>query len=97
VTVSDLDGYLRQQLGVAKDFEGALVTSIDPDSNAADAGLRRGDVIVEINQHPVASASDAVKLGRQAKGGQILLKIWRHAGDLSGTSFLSVDNTKKGK
>ncbi len=97
VTVADLDNNLRQRLSVAKDFQGALVTGVDPDSNAAEAGLRRGDVIVEINQHPVASASDAVKLGRQAKGDQILLKIWRHAGDMSGTSFLSVDNTKKGK
>ena len=40
---------------------------------------------------------DAVRLGRQAKGSQILLKIWRREGDFAGTRFLSVDNTKKGK
>ncbi len=95
VTVSDLENNLRQQLGVTQDFQGALVTDVDPDSNAAEAGLQRGDVIVEINQHPVASASDAVKLGRQAKGDQILLKVWHRAGAMSGTRFLSVDNTKK--
>ncbi|HTY86983.1 MAG TPA: DegQ family serine endoprotease [Candidatus Acidoferrum sp.] len=94
VTVQDLDYNLRRQLG-ATNLQGALVTSVDPDSNAAEAGLQRYDVILEINQQPVASAADAVRLGREAKGEQILLKIWHRGGDLSGTRFLSVDNTKK--
>ena len=45
----------------------------------------------------VGNSSDAVKLGRQAKGDQILLKIWRRQGNLAGTCYLSVDNTKIGK
>jgi C-terminal processing protease CtpA/Prc len=57
--------------------------------------LQRGDVIVEINRQPVSNADDAVRLGRQAKGDQILLKIWRRQGDLAGTQFLSVDNTRQ--
>jgi C-terminal processing protease CtpA/Prc len=52
-------------------------------------------VIVEINRQPVSNADDAVRLGRQAKGDQILLKIWRRQGDLAGTQFLSVDNTRQ--
>ena len=94
VTVHDLDDYLRQQLGV-ENLQGALVEDVDPDSNAAEAGLQRGDVILEINQQAVRNAADAVKLGRQAKGDQILLKVWRRNGDLAGTQFLSVDNKKK--
>jgi len=94
VTVQDLDNNLRQQLG-ALNLQGALVTSVDPDSNAAEAGLQRYDVILEINQQPVANAADAVRLGRQAKGDQILLKIWHRGGNMSGTRFLPVDNTKK--
>ncbi len=93
VTVSDLDDNVRQQLK-AGDVQGALVTNVEPDSNAAEAGLQRGDVIVEINRRPVNNASDAVRLGRQAKGDQILLKVWHRDGDMAGTHYLSVDNTK---
>ncbi len=97
VTVQDLNQGIRQQLEIKDEIRGALVTDVDPDSNSAEAGLRRGDVIVEINRRTVSNADDAVRLGRQAKGDQILLKIWRRQGDLVGTLYLSVDNTKKGK
>jgi serine protease Do len=95
VTVSDMDNNLRQHLNLPADLGGALVTGVDRNSNSGEAGLQRGDVIVEINQQPVANAADAVKLGRQAKGDQILLKVWHRDGALAGTRFLSVDNTKK--
>jgi serine protease Do len=97
VSVQDLDDDLRRQLGLPDEVQGALVNGVDPDSNSAEAGLQRGDVIVEINQQPVGSAGDAVKLGRQAKGDQILLKVWHRNGELAGTHFISVDNNKKGK
>jgi RNase P/RNase MRP subunit POP5 len=51
-------------------------------------------VIVEINRQPVNNAKEAVKLCTQAKGDQILLKVWRRSGGFAGTTFLSVDNTK---
>jgi serine protease Do len=95
VTVQDLNQGIRQQLKVPGDIRGALVTDVDQDSNSAESGLQRGDVIVEINRQPVNNADDAVKLCRQAKGDQILLKFWRRTGDLAGTHYLSVDNTKK--
>jgi serine protease Do len=97
VTVADLQPSVRAQLNVPDDIQGALVYDLDRDSNAADAGLRRYNLIVEINRQPVRNAGDAVQLGRQAKGNQILLKVWRREGNFAGTQFISVDNTKKGK
>ena len=97
VTVADLEPEVRRQLGVPPGVRGALVPNVEQASNSADAGLQRGDVIIEINRQPVSNSSDAVKLGRQAKGDQILLKIWRRQGNLAGTCYLSVDNTKIGK
>jgi serine protease Do len=97
VTVADLEPEVRRQLGVPPGVRGALVPNVEQASNSADAGLQRGDVIMEINRQPVSNSSDAVKLGRQAKGDQILLKIWRRQGNLAGTCYLSVDNTKIGK
>ncbi len=97
VTVSDIDKDARQQLKIPDNIQGAIVTDVDADSNSAEAGLQKGDIIVEVNQKPVSDADTAVKLCRQAKGGQILLKIWRRDGDFESTRYLSVDNTKKDK
>jgi len=100
VTVTDRENLAQPisgQLGIPNNIQGAVVIDVDQNSNSADAGLQSGDVIVEINHQPVRNAEDAVKLGRQAKGRQILLKIWRRESDFAGTRFLSVDNTKKGK
>lgn len=97
VTVANLEPPVRVQLNVPNDVQGALVVDVEQDSNSANAGLQRGNLIVEINRQPVRNAEDAVKLGRQAKGSQILLKIWRREGNFAGTQFVSVDNTKKGK
>ena len=95
VTVADLDRDARQQMKIPDYIQGALVDEVAPDSHSADAGLQKGDVIVEINRQPVADADAAVKLCEQAKDDQILLKIWRRSGERGGTHFLSVDNTKK--
>jgi serine protease Do len=95
VTVADLDRDARQEFNIPASVSGAVVTDLDQDSNSAEAGLQKGDVIVEINRQPVTDADSAVKLGDQAKGDQILLKIWRRNGDMGGTLYLSVDNTKK--
>ena len=78
-------------------FQGVIVTDVDQDSNAADAGLQRNDIITEINRQPVSDTDKAVELCRQARGNQILLKIWRREGGLAGTRYLSVDNTKTSK
>jgi serine protease Do len=95
VTVADLDRDARQELKLPAGVQGAIVTELDPDSNSAEAGLQKGDVIVEINRQPVTDADSAVRLGDQAKGDHILLKVWRSNGNLGGTLYLSVDNTKK--
>jgi serine protease Do len=97
VTVADLDQQVRGQLNFPDNLQGVIVTDVDQDSNAADAGLQRNDIIVEINHHPATDTNKAVELCQQARGTRILLKIWRRIGDLAGTQYLSVDNTAKGK
>ena len=94
VTVGDLDSDAREQLQIPDDIHGAVVTDVQRDSHAADAGLQKGDIIVQIDHHPVDNADTAVKLCNEAKSDHILLKIWRREGDMGGTRYLSVDNTK---
>jgi C-terminal processing protease CtpA/Prc len=67
---------------------------VNPSSNSADAGLERTDVIMEINRQPVGDADTAIKLCKQAKGGETLLKIWRRGGETGSTRYVSVDNAR---
>ena len=56
--------------------DGATVVSVDPESDAAMAGLVEGDVIVSVDQKPVHSPEEANS--RAAKGGsQLLLGVLR--------------------
>jgi len=91
VEVTDLDAQTRNDAGVPGSVHGALVTKVEQDSNAADAGLRPGDVLVEINRQPVHNADEAMALSEKAKGDRIRLRVWRGGGML----YFSVDNTKR--
>lgn len=97
VEVTDLDAHVRRQVDIPRNLQGALVSNVGQDSNAAEAGLRPGDVILEIDHRPVHSSDEAVQLAEKAKGDQILLRVWSRPGGRGpgGTRFLVVDNTKR--
>jgi len=95
VVVQDILPENRDELQVPNTVQGALVTGVNENSNSAEAGMKRGDIITEVNRHPVASAREAVRLCTNTKEGQILVKIWRRIGDHAGTRYLSVNNTKR--
>ncbi len=90
VGVADLDAQARQEFDVPSKVHGALVTSVDPDSASAAAGLQPGDVIQEINRHPVRTADDAVKLTEKTESKKTLLKVWNS----HGTRFVVVDESQ---
>jgi serine protease Do len=96
VAVSDLNAQVRQQFSIPSKIQGALVTQVDASSAAADAGLKEGDVILEINRQPVKSADDAVRLTSNAKDKITLLRVWSQDGGQSGSHYLVVDESKAG-
>ena len=54
--------------------EGVLINGVKPGSPAAEAGLNRGDVILEIDRRPVRSVDEAVQtLAAERQGGHLLL------------------------
>ncbi len=55
--VQNLTPEVAEQLGVEED-RGVVITSIKPDGPADEAGLRRGDVILEVDQEAVQDVSD---------------------------------------
>lgn len=95
VEVTDLDARTRRQFDIPSTVRGALVVTVQPDSNAAEARLRPGEVILEIDRHPVADAGAAVDLSEKAKGDKILLRVWSQAGGGPGAArYVLVDNVK---
>jgi serine protease Do len=94
VTVRDIDRTARQQFNIPSDVEGALVQRVQPGSPAQEAGLRAGDVIVEINKKAVNDADGAARLLKQSTNGQTLLRVWSRAGGLASTRYVVVETPK---
>ena len=80
VAVGNVDVRTRQQFDIPSDIKGALVIDIDESSAAYEAGLREGDVILEINRKPIASAEDAVELSAKNDKSSTLLRVFSRGG-----------------
>jgi serine protease Do len=62
--------------GLTED-SGVVIVNIAPGSSADAAGLRRGDIIKEVNRRSIQSLSDYRKALKEAKNGNILMLIKR--------------------
>jgi len=81
VSLGDLNQGERDQMQIPSDVHGAVVEDVQPGSPADNAGLQRGDVIVEVNRHSEQSASDvAHALSSVAKGQDALVLVWSNGG-----------------
>jgi serine protease Do len=73
VSVEDLDAQSARDLGLSPTTKGVVVTQVDPSSEAADAGLRQGDVIQEVNRQPVSNTAEFERALRNSNGKPLLL------------------------
>jgi serine protease Do len=79
LTVEPVTPRLVQEMNL-RDKQGVIVRSVESDSPAAEAGIREGDVIVEVNRHAIHNAADLKRqLDGQAKGTPVLMLV--HRGD----------------
>jgi serine protease Do len=60
LTVQNLDGEIAEQLDLP-DTKGVVVSSVDPSGPANEAGIRRGDVIIEVDRHEVKDTASLQK------------------------------------
>jgi serine protease Do len=80
VTIQEVDQGLADAFGLDKP-RGALVSSVEPGSPAAKAGIQQGDVILKFNGKDLARSGDLPALVAATKpGSDVQLEIWRKGG-----------------
>ena len=94
VEVADIDSRTRRQNNIPTEIQGALITRVEQGSPAEAAGLKPGDVIIEIEKKPVANADEAVELSEKVKGDRALVRVWSNSGGLAGMQYVIVDKSK---
>lgn len=87
VQVDELTPALIRELGLRAGTKGVVVTDVARDSSAADAGLRRDDVIGEVNRQPVESVAEYQRAVRRAGKDTVVLLVNRNGN----TTFLVVE------
>jgi serine protease Do len=93
--LSSLTPESKKAFNIADDVEvGAVITKVDPDSDAADKGLQPGDVVLRVGNRVVrtptdfqAGVAEAKKIGRSS----VLLLVAHSQG---GTGFVAIDIDK---
>ncbi|HLG98130.1 MAG TPA: DegQ family serine endoprotease [Bryobacteraceae bacterium] len=89
VTVQSLNADVRRELQLPEGTNGVVITDLDDDSPAAQAGLQSGDVIIQVNHRPVTNVSEFNQAVRQGASKDSTLLLVRRG---QGTSFVVVPN-----
>ena len=77
LTLQPVTPQIARQFGIEGDAEGMVVTGVDASGLAAEAGIARGDIILEINRQTVNSAEAVQSALESAAGKPVLLLISR--------------------
>ena len=78
LTIGSLTADAARNLGVPAGTSGTLVTDVDPGGTAARAGLRPGNVILEVNRRPVSSPAEVRRMLQEVpSGGTAFLLVWQ--------------------
>jgi serine protease Do len=81
VNLGDLTPDVRGQLQVSSSVQGAVVTEVLPGSPADNAGIGRGDIIMEVDRKPVKSSTEVAEaLASVPKGQDALVLVWSNGG-----------------
>ena len=72
LSTRDLDRDTLRRMGAPDDLRGVVVWRVDAVGSAADAGVERGDVILEIGRQPVSSHAQYQQLVTAAAPGDVL-------------------------
>ena len=80
MSVLPLTPRIASQLGASQDTEGLVVNAVDPSSDAAKKGLRRGDIVLSANYRKVtdvAGLESAIRSAQKSGRDALLLRVQR--------------------
>ena len=86
LTLQPITPELAKQYGDGSETSGLVVTQVDQAGAAAEAGIARGDIILEVNRQPVTTA-DALESAIQSAGNRPVLLLVSRKGT---TVFITV-------
>ncbi len=61
LTIESLSEPIKKSLGISQNISGVVVTKIDPESKAAQIGIRTGDVIIQVEYNEIKNLEDFKK------------------------------------
>ncbi|RWL17887.1 MAG: DegQ family serine endoprotease [Mesorhizobium sp.] len=97
VAIQDLTPDLAEALGLAE-AQGAVVSSVEQDSPAADAGIQAGDVIVAIGKHQIRGSADLRnRVGLTPVGSQVEIAYLRDGRRGSATIRIEAEGSGGGE
>jgi len=76
IGIQDITPEIAKALSLP-DASGVVVTQVEPGSAAANAGIRQGDIIREVNRKPVKDSKSLIQSIEGSQGGSVLLLIRR--------------------
>jgi len=81
MSVMDLTRDIAKQLGLSKSDKGVIIVKVDPYSAAEDAGLKKGDLIQEVNKKRIRDINDFNKLLPGIRDGDTVLLFINRGGN----------------
>lgn len=75
VEVANLTPEIARELQLPTDTKGVVLSEVAPGSAAAEVGLSRGDVVMEVNRKPVSSVNQFEQFVRESKNQSIVLFV----------------------
>jgi S1-C subfamily serine protease len=75
VSVDALTPEVARELRLEPNTTGVVVTEVTPESNAAEAGLRQGDVIQQVNRRNVSTVREFEQAVGQSNRDSVLLLV----------------------
>jgi len=92
LNVTDLTSEVASELQLPAGSKGVVVTKVDPGTAPAEAGLRQGDVITQVNRKPVNSVAEFENAVRSSGSKSVLLLVNRGQGSV----FVVVEPQQQG-
>jgi serine protease Do len=80
LTVQNVTPEIAESLGLSR-ADGVIVTAVRSQSAAAEAGILRGDVILEVNRNRIANSNEFEKIVSEARPNQNMLFLIQRGGN----------------